>query len=112
MKTRQNKLQLENLDVQREHVKRQLELSISSSLNSIETAAEQVVSNKENVYSAEKAYNISKKRYDVGSGTMLELSSSETQLLNARLQYVQSIYDFLTNRAALEETLGKVVTGK
>ena len=39
MKTRQNKLQLENLDVQREHIKRQLELSISSSLNSIETAA-------------------------------------------------------------------------
>lgn len=112
MKTRQNKLQLENLDIQREHVKRQLELSISSSLNSIETAAEQVVSNKENVYSAEKAYNISKKRYDVGSGTMLELNSSETQLLNARLQYVQSIYDFLSNRATLEETLGKVVLGK
>lgn len=112
MKTRQNKLQIENIDIQREHIKRQLELSISSSLNSIETAAEQVVSNKENVYSAEKAYNISKKRYDVGSGTMLELNSSETQLLNARLQYVQSIYDFLSNRASLEETLGKVVTAK
>lgn len=112
MKTRQNKLQLENLDTQIENVKRQLELAINSSLNGIETAAEQVVSTKENVLSAEKAFGISQKRYEVGSGTMLEMNSSETQLLNARLQYVQSIYDFLTNRASLEETLGKVVTDK
>lgn len=112
MKTRQNKLQLENLDTQIENVKRQLELAINSSLNGIETAAEQVVSTKENVFSAEKAFGISQKRYEVGSGTMLEMNSSETQLLNARLQYVQSIYDFLTNRASLEETLGKVVTNK
>lgn len=112
MKTHQNKLQLENLDTQIENVKRQLELAINSSLNGIETAAEQVVSTKENVFSAEKAFGISQKRYEVGSGTMLEMNSSETQLLNARLQYVQSIYDFLTNRASLEETLGKVVTNK
>lgn len=112
MKTRQNKLQLENLDTQIENVKRQLELAINSSLNGIETAAEQVVSTKENVFSAEKAFGISQKRYEVGSGTMLEMNSSETQLLNARLQYVQSIYDFLSNRASLEETLGKVVTNK
>lgn len=112
MKTHQNKLQLENLDTQIENVKRQLELAINSSLNGIETAAEQVVSTKENVFSAEKAFGISQKRYEVGSGTMLEMNSSETQLLNARLQYVQSIYDFLSNRASLEETLGKVVTNK
>lgn len=112
MKTRQNKLQLENLDTQIDNVKRQLELAISSSLNGIETAAEQVVSTKENVHSAEKALGISQKRYEVGSGTMIEMNSSETQLLNARLQYVQSIYDFLSNRASLEETLGKVVTSK
>ena len=112
MKSKQNKFQLENLNTQRENLMRQLELSVTSSLNNIETAAEQVVSNKENVYSAERAYNISEKRYAVGSGTMLELNSSESNLLNARLQYVQSIYDFLSNRASLEETLGKVVTNK
>lgn len=112
MKTKQNKIQLENLDIQRENLMRQLELSVTSSINNIETAAEQVVSNKENVYSAERAYNISEKRYAVGSGTMLELNSSESNLLNARLQYMQSIYNFLSNRATLEQTLGKVVVGE
>jgi len=112
MKSKQNKLSLENLDIQKENLMRQLELSVASSLNNIETAAEQVVSNKENVYSAERAYNISEKRYSIGSGTMLELNSSESNLLNARLQYVQSIYNFLSNRATLEQTLGKVAVGE
>ncbi len=112
MKSKQNKFQLENLDVQKENLMRQLELSVTSSLNNIETAAEQVVSNKENVFSAERAYNISEKRYTIGSGTMLELNTSESNLLNARLQYVQSIYNFLSNRATLEQTLGKIAVGE
>lgn len=107
--TRQNQLKLQNLEEQRENVARQLELAVTSSLNGIETAAKQVVSNKSNVYSAEKAYTISCKRYDIGSGTQLEKNSSETNYLSTRLQYIQSIYDFLINRASLEETLGKVV---
>lgn len=111
-KSKQNKLSLENLAVQKENVLRQLELAVTSSLNSIETAAEQVVSNKENVFAADRAYKISEKRYDVGSGTMLELNSSETNLLGAQLQYYQSIYEFLTNRATLEQTLGRVVTDR
>ena len=109
MKTKQNKLQLENIEEQRDQIARQLELAIESSLNSIETAAEQVVTNKQNVFSAERAYDISAKRYEVGSGTQLEMNASETQRQSARLQYVQSIYDFVSAQAALEETLGKTV---
>ncbi|MCF0180061.1 MAG: TolC family protein, partial [Bacteroidales bacterium] len=111
-KTRQSKLQLENLDIQREHIQRQLELAITNSLNGIERAAEQVVSTKESVNNANKALIISQKRYEVGSGTMIEMNNSESQLLSARLQYVQSVYDFLNNRTELEKTLGKVVMGK
>lgn len=110
MKTKQNKLQMENIEDQRAQIARQLELAIESSLNSIETAAEQVVTNKQNVFSAERAYDISAKRYEVGSGTQLEMNASETQRQSARLQYVQSIYDFVSAQAALEETLGKTVS--
>lgn len=112
MKTKQNKLTIENLEEQREYAKQQLELAINSSLNSIETAAEQVVSNKSSVYASERTYEISAKRYEIGSGTQLELNSSATSLQQTRLQYVQSIYDFVTAQTTLEETLGKVITDK
>lgn len=108
--TRKNKLQLESLDIQRENVKKQLELAIEASLTNIETAAEQVVSNKKNAYNAERAYNISEVRYNAGSGTMLEMNASESSLLSAQLQYKQAIYDYLQNRTTLEETLGTAMT--
>ena len=38
---------------------------------------------------------------------MLELNQSETALTQAELTYAQSIYEYLTNRADLEYTLGK-----
>lgn len=112
MKTKQNKLNIENLEQQQEYIKRQLEMSVRSSLNSIETAAEQVVSNKSSVYASERTYEISAKRYEIGTGTQLELNSSATSLQQTRLQYVQSIFDFVTAQATLEETLGKTITDK
>lgn len=108
-KTKQNKVSLLNLDLQRDNVIRQLELSVTNSLNNIETAVEQVSSNKESVTQAQKAFTISQKRYNVGSGTLLEMNTSETALTQARLQYAQSIYDYLAARAELEATLGRSV---
>ncbi|MBR0037144.1 MAG: TolC family protein [Bacteroidales bacterium] len=112
MKTKQNKLNIENLEQQREYTKQQLEMSISSSLNTIETAAEQVVAYKSSIYSAERAYEINAKRYEIGSGIMLELNSSANVLQQNQLSYVQAIYDFVSAQATLEETLGKIITDK
>lgn len=109
MKTKQNKLSIENVEEQRQYALEQLELAINSSLNTIETAAEQVVANKQSVYASERAYQISSKRYEVGSGTQLELNSSANSLQQTRLQYVQAIYDFVSAQATLEETLGRTV---
>ena len=108
-KTKQNKASIINLELQKENVTRQLNLSVTNSLNSIATSVEQVTSNKEVIEQAQKAYNISQKRYTIGSGTILEMNSSETALTQARLQYAQSIFDYLDARATLEATLGKSV---
>lgn len=112
LKSKKNRLSLETLDIQRDNVRKQLELSIQSGLTNIETAAEQVVSNKKSIYTAQRAHEIAQIRYEAGSGTIIELNSAETSLIQSRLQYVQSIYDFLSNRASLEETLGKAMVGE
>ena len=109
-KTKQNKISYSNLMLVKDNTIRQLELSIANSLNNITTSVEEVSSNKESVLQAEKAYSISQIRYDIGSGTLLEMNSSETALKQARLQYSQSIYDYLSARATLEATLGKPIS--
>lgn len=112
LKTKKSRLSLESLDIQRETVKKQLEMSIQAALTNIETSAEQVSSNKKSIYSAERAYEIAEVRYEAGSGTIIELNASENSLMSSRLQYVQSIYDFMSNRASLEETLGKALVNE
>ncbi|MGL4292853.1 MAG: TolC family protein [Bacteroidales bacterium] len=108
-KNKQNKVSLINLDLQRYNVKQQLEVSVQNALNNIETSVEQMASNKESIIQAEKAFTISQKRYDVGAGTVLEMNSSETALTQARLQYAQAIYNYLSSRANLEATLGREI---
>lgn len=105
----QDKISIDQLELQREDLVRQLELSVQNSLNGIEKSIEEVGSNRESVHEAERAYSISQKRYEVGSGNLLELNDSEVALTRARLSYNQSIFNYLTARADLEATLGKAV---
>jgi outer membrane protein TolC len=56
---------------------------------------------------AEKALNISQKRYDVGAATYLDLSNAELAYTQAGLAYNQSIYNYLSAKADLEKLLGK-----
>jgi outer membrane protein TolC len=67
----------------------------------------QVGSNHEAIRQAQKAVTITEKRYEVGRGTILELNQSQVALTQAKLTYNQSIYDYLTNRADLNYTLGR-----
>lgn len=105
----QDKISIDQLELQRQDIVRQLELSIQNSLNSIEKSIEEVGSNRESIHEAERAYSISQKRYEVGSGNLLELNDSEVALTRARLAYNQSIYNYVAARADLEATLGKAI---
>lgn len=106
-KQRQTRIQMENLKLQRENLVRNLQLGVNSSLSTMQTAIEEMNYSKENIKQAEKAYMISEKRYEVGSGTLLEMNDAEVALTQARLAYNQAIYNYVAARADLEMTLGK-----
>lgn len=108
-KTKQNNLSIESLDIQRENINKQLELSINSSLTSIETAGEQVVADKAAINAAQRTYDITSRSYELGAATQLEVHAASQSLESSWLQYVQAINDFVTAQAALEETLGRTV---
>ena len=103
---KQAKLQLKQLDQTRINTERQLKMQAQSYLDNMAASSEQVVSNKEAVYQAEKGRTIAEKRYEVGRGTILELNSSEVALTQAQLTYNQSIYDYLVAKADLDLVMG------
>ena len=106
-KVKSARIQMRQLDWNRIDTERKLNMQVVSYRNNMTASSEQVVSNKENVMQAEKAEQIAGKRYEVGKGTVLELNSSQVSLTQAQLTYNQSIYDYLTAKADLDQVLGK-----
>lgn len=106
-KIKKNKLQIEQLADTRENTLRQLNMAIESYRRNMASTIAQVESNKEAIVQANKAVEITGKRYEVGRGTILELNQSQTALTQAELTYNQSVYDYLINKAELDYTLGR-----
>lgn len=106
-KLKSNKIQIEKLTDTRTNTMRQLSMAAQSYRQNMLSTISKLESDREAVKKADKAVTISTKRYDVGRGTILELNQSETSLTQAELTYRQSIYDYLTNKADLDYTLGR-----
>lgn len=106
-KEKQLKVQMEQMKEQRDNLRRSLEMQAITLLDNIKRSIEKIESNKEGLRQAEKAVSISKKMYEVGSSTYLDLSNSELSYIQAGLLYNQSIFDYLSAKADLEKLLSK-----
>ena len=106
--TKQAEMSLKELQLQRDYTSEAQNLQVTSALDNMRTANEQLLVNKEAIAQAEKGYDIAKVRYNTGVGTILELNDSELALTQSRLNYQQALYDYLTAEAQLEQVLGRV----
>lgn len=106
-KMRSGRMQLSQLQDTRTNTFRQLNLALEGYKDNMISAISEVASNKEAVLQADKARKIAEKRYDVGQGTILELNQSELTLTQAQLTFCQSIYNYLSNKADFDHTLGR-----
>jgi outer membrane protein TolC len=59
---------------------------------------------------AERSYQIAKVRYREGAGSQLELQNADFALRQARLNRIQSVYQFLSTKYDLEQVLGRTST--
>jgi len=56
---------------------------------------------------AQRAYDISKIRYQEGAGSQLELQNADQDLRQARLNRVQAIHSYLVTKYELDQLLGR-----
>jgi len=106
-KGKQIKVQMNELDFQKANLERGIQLQAITFMDNIKKSLKKIESNKEGLRQAEKAVSISKKMYEVGSSTYLDLSNSELAYIQAGLMYNQSIFDYLSAKSDLEKLLGK-----
>ncbi len=106
-KLKSNKIQQWQLAETRINTERMLNMQAQSYIDNMTKSAEQLESNKTAVELAKKGLQISQKRYDVGKGTILELTNSQVSLTNVQLSYNNTIYDYLVAKSELNTVLGK-----
>ena len=106
-KLKSNKIQQWQLAETRTNTERMLNMQAQSYLDNMTKSAELLESNKTAVELAKKGLEISQKRYDVGKGTILELTNSQVSLTNVQLSYNNTIYDYLVAKSELNTVLGK-----
>jgi outer membrane protein TolC len=98
---------ISQLSLQKNYLRQSVNVQVENAFNAIVTAREKMTSNEITVRQAQKAYEIAEVRYNAGTGTILELNSSELSLTQAKLNYSQAIYDYLAARADYEKIIGE-----
>ena len=104
---RQAKNQYEQVKLQTVNTERQLKIAIRQSLNTMETSMKSYYAAKDAVASAQKGYDIVERSYQVGRSTLIEVNDAQLALTQAQLAQSQAVYNFLTAKSQLEQTLGQ-----
>ena len=103
---RQAKNQHQQVQLQVANTERQLKIAIRQNLNTMEMNMKSYYAAQEAVAAAQKAYDIAAAAYKVGRSTLIELNDAQLALTQAQLSQSQAVYNFVTAKAQLEQTLG------
>lgn len=106
-KLKSAKLQLNQLGYTIVDTERQLTMQVRTYQNNMKACVERVESAKQAIVQSEKGRQIAETRYKAGNGTIIELNSSELSVIEAKLSYSQSIFDFLSAKADMNKVTGE-----
>lgn len=97
----------QQLDIQSLYAERGMSVQVNSAISNMMAAKEKMDATEKTVGQAKKGYSIAQVRYTTGTGTMLELNSSEISMTQAQLNHTQAVYDLLEAKAEYEKIIGK-----
>lgn len=107
---RHNKVQQAKIDVERakrelDQVRESIQLEVLTQKANYATALDVYQTEKENMALAEKINSVTRKKYEEGISSSFEIQQAETQMLNAQSSYLQSAFEVIRTKAALEKAL-------
>lgn len=89
-----------------EDTERNLNIAMGNHIDKMNTSVKRYTAAESTLEMAQKSYNISEKMYEVGKATLVELNDAQLALTQAQLTMSQAIYQYMTNKAAIDELMG------
>lgn len=89
-----------------EDTERNLNIALENYRDKMNTSVKRYTAAEATLGMAQKSYNISEKMYELGKATLVELNDAQLALTQAQLTMSQAIYQYMTNKAAIDELMG------
>ena len=85
------------------HVQKQIQLDVMSAFEDVRVVNETVDAANEELSSAEKSFEIIRKKYQQGMASHIEFLDAQTTYTQAELNAIMVKYDYFIKQAALEK---------
>ncbi len=92
-----------NSEVLRQDVNKEVEQAYLD----LQSGWELIRATKKAVESARENFRLAQGRYQVGVGSIIEVTDAQVQLSRTELRFVQALYDYRTTEARLDKAVGK-----
>jgi TolC family type I secretion outer membrane protein len=90
-------------EVLRQDVSKEVEQSFLD----LKSSWELIRATKKAMEAARENYRLAHGRYQVGVGSIIEVTDAQVQFFQAELKFVQALYDYRINEAKLDKAIGK-----
>jgi outer membrane protein len=107
-KIAQAKLEVRKIENQLDFMKIYIDNEVEVARNNFRNAIATLDFQKKNMALAEKVYQQTKKKYEIGTGSQIDINSAQTDLKTAQTNYVTAMYDAIIARVDFLKATGKL----
>lgn len=104
----QAKANLESAEASNDIVMQTLYLDVQQQEYALQEAREKIQAAKKLVEQAAEALRLAVGQYNSGTGSAIEVTDAQVTLANARISYIQSLYDYNVSYASLQRAMGTI----
>lgn len=107
-KIAQAQLEVRKIDNQMEALKVSIDNEVEIAKNNFRTAITTMDFQKKNMQLAEKVYQQTKKKYEIGTGSQMEINTAQTDMKTAQTNYITALYDAIIAKVDFMKATGKL----
>jgi outer membrane protein len=101
-------IQYKNAKLNLRNTELQVIQDVNTAFNDYRSYVQQLESSEKALQAAERAYQTQKQRYEVGAGTLIELSDANARYVEAQSSRAQSLFRVIFQQQILEYQIGKL----